>query len=263
MSAQNPFTTLFEPVPGTGAEVALHPWDEEVFGFRSGELRLGEGSSAAEPLARWMGGRSVALLVSQAPGDDPAARGRLMDLGFRPVEESYTVALPRLARVELPDTPHRLRRALPEERPALEDLARRAFRFGRFHTDPLFPAELAAARMARWVGRAFESPDPADAVLTLEGEGRPAGFFHVRTVERRSSLRLGAVDPEQNTGLGGHGLFVETLRWLRQEGARAVTAEIAAANTGVVNIYARLGFHFTGLEVTMHLHSPEAPYLRP
>ena len=88
------------------------------------------------------------------------------------------------------------------------------------------------------------------------------GFFHVRTDGRRAQLQLGAVDPERNEGLGGVGLFVETLRWLRDQDVRSVHAEIAAANTAVVNIYARLGFHFTRLDITMHLHSPLAPYLR-
>ncbi|MDH3222616.1 MAG: hypothetical protein OEO23_02790 [Gemmatimonadota bacterium] len=261
MNQPDAFQTEFRPVPGLDVSVALHPWDAETFGFETGEVKVGPSPVDGEALRTWMSHEGIALLVAHARGEDSVHRRRLHETGFRPVEEAYTVALPRLVKAGLPSSLVELRRARPEERSALEDLASRAFRFGRFHTDPWFPVALARRRMARWVGRAMESEDPADAVLVVESEGGPEGFFHVRHVDGKASLRLGGVDPSRNGGLGGYGLFVETLRWLRDRGARSVTAEIAAANTAVVNVYARLGFLFTRLDVTMHLHSPTAPYL--
>ncbi len=261
MNQPDAFHAERRPVPGLDAWVALHPWDAETFGFATGEIEVGPSLVDGDGLLAWMRREDIALLVAHARAEDPGTRRRLFEMGFRPVEESYTVALPRLARAELPSSPVGLRRARPEEKGTLEDLASRAFHFGRFHTDPWFPVALARRRMARWVGRAIESEDPADAVLVVESDGEPDGFFHVRHVDGKASLRLGGVDPDRNGGLGGYRLFVETLRWLREQGARSVTAEIAAANTAVVNVYARLGFLFTRLDVTMHLHSPAAPYL--
>ncbi|NNM35428.1 MAG: hypothetical protein HKO53_20300 [Gemmatimonadetes bacterium] len=242
--------------------MALHPWDEETFGFRTGEIELGEGRDEGDALVRWMSEEEIVLLSASVHAEDRSRQHHLHSLGFLPVEESYTVAMPRLARAELPTSPVRLRLAENRDQGALKALSRRAFRFGRFFTDPLFPPRLARERMAAWVGRALSSRDPGDVVLVMESPDRPSGFFHVRIRGGRAQLQLGAVDPERNEGLGGVGLFVETLRWLRGRDVRSVTAEIAAANTAVVNIYAALGFHFTRLDITMHLHSPHAPYLR-
>ena len=245
------------------ARVGLHPWDEETFGFRTGQIEVGEGLEDGEALRRWMATEDIALLVGSVPADNGLRRHQLHRLGFLSVEESYTVAIPRLGRVQLPDSSVRLRLAAGPDLPPLQDLSRRAFRFGRFFTDPLFPVRLARERMAAWVTRAFESEDPHDALLVVDSpEEGPRGFFHVATRDGRAQLQLGAADPARNDGLGGIGLFVETLRWLQAREVRSVRAEIAAANTAVVNIYATLGFHFTRLDIAMHLHSPRAPYLR-
>jgi hypothetical protein len=58
-------------------------------------------------------------------------------------------------------------------------------------------------------------------------------------------------------------LFAGTLDALEAEGVRLVTAKISAANTGVMNIYAHLGFLASAPEFTYHWRQPASPHLLP
>jgi len=265
-----PFQVDYQPLaPGAPGgprpgEAALLPWDSETFGFPVGTLRLGDthaGLGAA--FTAWAERTGVELVSCELDPADGAARLALHRLGFLMVELSLHGSLPRLERRELPPAKLRLRPALPADRARVEEIAGRAFRFGRYHTDPRFPDDLANARFRQWMTRAFASDDPADEILVLDGERGVLGFFHVRVADGLGDLRLVGIDPERNTAGAGYELIVATLHHVRQRGARGAVAKLAAANTPTVNVYAGLGFQFHRPRVTLHWHAPGAAHLLP
>jgi len=244
-------------------EAALLPWDSETFGFPVGELRLGDTHAGLDEAFTAWAERSGAELVSCEidPGDG-AGLLALHRLGFLTVELSLFGSLPRLARRELPPAKLQLRIAAEQDQEQVKDIAGRAFRFGRYHTDPRFPDELANARFGHWMARAFASDDPADRILVLDGERGVLGFFHIRLEGGLGDLRLVGIDPERNTAGAGYELIVATLHHIKASGARGVTAKLAAANTPTLNVYAGLGFQFHRPRVTLHWHAPGATHLR-
>jgi RimJ/RimL family protein N-acetyltransferase len=243
--------------------IALLPWDEEIFGFPVADLRLGRLPEAGVQLDQFglaldeFSARTKVRLISTRCGcQDNSQVGPLSKFGFSMVELSLDATLPRIKPKMLPAPRYPLRLATTTaDREQVSAIAARAFTFGRYHTDPRFPKKLADLRYLRWVRNALNGSDPNNFVFVLGPPGGVIGFMDVVVGNGRGDLRLGAVDPERNTGFAGMSLYTETLRSLHEIGALSVTAKIAAANTRVMNIYAALGFQFSRPETVLHWHS--------
>ena len=240
--------------------VADLPWDHEVFGFASGDwrvdhaaLRQADVTALEAAIERWARGAGAEIVATTLAASASVAIAIVQQLGFRYVETSLRVVLPR---------PHDagrgsigVRRATAADRSGLVAIAGSAFRVGRYHADARFPRDLADARYRRWVERALDGADPSDRVYAIGPEGAPRGFLHARLDGDVADLRLAAVDAS-TAGLDGYALFAGGLAALRGDGAARATARISAQNVGVMNLYAGLGFRFSDPEVVLHWHGP-------
>jgi hypothetical protein len=90
--------------------------------------------------------------------------------------------------------------------------------------------------------------------------GQQLGFYHAVLADRVADLRLAAGDPRLPVGVGV-ALYAETLRTLLDLGARKFLTKISAANAGVLNLYASIGFRFSHPEYVLHWHAPAARHL--
>jgi RimJ/RimL family protein N-acetyltransferase len=246
--------------------VALLPWDEKIFGFPVADLRLGSERPKCEETPEFRAAldsfcmRTKARLVStRADARDTSTIGMLSKAGFLAVEFSFKATLPRIKLQSLPPRRYQLRLATPEDHFGITEIARKAFLFGRYHTDPRFPRELANRRYVHWVLNALNGTDQSDLVFVLGPPGGAIGFMEVIVRDGKADLRLGAVDPERNSGLAGFSLYAETLRALLEMGTKSASAKIAAANTAVLNVCASLGFRFSQPETVLHWHAPDFP----
>jgi RimJ/RimL family protein N-acetyltransferase len=246
-------------------EIALLPWDEEIFGFPVADFQLGPNPPQIQDLPLFnkaledFSAKTHAQLVStRVPGNDMSMIAQLERIGFSLVDFSLVATLPRIKPASLPPRRLTLRMAVPEDHAAICQIAGRAFHFGRYHTDPQFPRELADARYVRWIRNALDGTDPNDLVYVLGRPGEVLGFMDVIIRDGHAELRLAAVDPHNNLGFMGFSLYVETLRALLEHKVKSVSAKIAAANTPALNVYSALGFQFSKPEAVLHWHAPDS-----
>ena len=186
---------------------------------------------------------------------DTALSALLLQTGFVYVDFALLTTLLKLEPAPLPKTGFTLRQAEPADHEAVYQICANAFHFGRYHTDPHFPRELANRRYLQWIRRALSGADPGDVVFVLGRPGKVIGFMHVALHESNADLRLGAVAPGSSLGFW---LYTETLRAVHALGARSVSTGISAANVRVMQIYSALGFRFSRPEVILHWHSPDS-----
>ena len=254
---------LIEGHPEFGT-VAVLPWDTDIFGFPVGEFRLGacaliDQSAAAEirrAFGAWSAQTGTRLCAASVPPDRAQSALVLYELGFTCVDFNVRVILPGLDRAKLPQPHSAVRLCEPPDRAAILEIAGRSFRFGRYHADPRFPAALADLRYKRWIENALASDDPSVVVYVLGESGSTGGFFHVVVSGHTADLRLAAVDESLQRTLAGFDLYAATLADLKRRGVREAVSKISVTNTGVMNVYAMLGFRFGRPECVLHWHAP-------
>jgi hypothetical protein len=259
-SFQAEYRPLSDSHPGLGLVASL-PWDEAVFGFPVADLRIGPELPKVDDIPRLREAllsycrRTGSELVSvRVAAQQTSLTAMLSRVGFVYVDFGLLATLPKLELGSLLKTRFAVRHAEPADHDAIYQICGNAFDFGRYHTDPYFPRELANRRYLHWIRRALSSSDPGDIVFVLGRPGRVSGFMHVALHENNADLRLGAVAPGSPLGFW---LYAETLRAIHALGAKSVSTGISAANVRVMQIYAALGFRFSRPEVILHWHSPD------
>jgi hypothetical protein len=263
---QTEYRYLSNSHPDLGSIATLY-WDEAVFGFPVSDLRIGvEPPTIADiPLLRkalldYCERTRSELISVRVPAPQTSMSAVLSGAGFVYVDFALIATLAKLDPASLRKTAFILRRAEAADHDAIYHIGENAFHFGRYHTDPYFPRELANRRYVQWVRRALSGSDPDDVVFVLGGPGKVIGFMHVALHDGSADLRLGAVTQGSSLGFW---LYIETLRAVHALGAKSVSTGISAANVRVMQIYSALGFRFTHPELILHWHSPDAAHLNP
>ncbi|HEY1206001.1 MAG: hypothetical protein ABSH46_13990 [Bryobacteraceae bacterium] len=264
------FQTSYSPLsasnPQWGAAACL-PWDEAIFGFPVAELRVGSQTPARGDVSDFraaleqFAARARAELISVRFSAHQLAWVELLcQAGFIPVDLSIEASHGPLRLEAMPKPRFGVRLAAPDDFPDLLRIAGCAFHFGRYHADPRFPRELADRRYVHWLRNALESADSNEYIFVLGSAAQRLGFFHAVLREGGVDLRLAAADPGLPVGLGP-ALYSETLLALQQMGARRFVTKVSAANMGVVNLYASIGFRFSNPAHIFHWHAPGANHL--
>jgi len=226
----------------------LTPWDERALGFVTAEVtafHANDKDSARrllEEVQGWALGRQVKYLFGRVDANGHLLRGALLDEGFQFVETSLTVSrsgmgnLPAVPRGMLPE----LRPATSADIPLLRQIAHDDFGHGRFLEDPAIDSARARARTANWI----EDLINGGLAYAAESRGRVIGFHAERThpdQPHADLLLTGAAAPFSMLAMP---LWVTALESLAARDIRRCTTLVSAANTGILNLYARLGFQF-------------------
>ncbi len=226
----------------------LTPWDERALGFATAEVTalkvetIEQAAPLLVALEQWCTGQSVRYLFGRIDATQPVAKAALLQHGYAFVETSLTVS--RSGFANLPSVP---RGMLPALRPATADdvaklrrIAAADFAHGRFLEDPAIDPERAALRTANWI----EDLVKDELAYVAESRGRTIGFHAERVATDNSNVELlltGATAPYAMLALP---LWITALESLGARGVPQCTTLVSAANTGIINLYARLGFHF-------------------
>ena len=216
--------------PGGGI-VAL-PWESEFFGRTIGLLScvpLG-----AEPQPEDLAGFDIVQAKVQASQLEIA--DGLSRLGFRLAETevrySYEV------RPSGKTIDHAV--AGPEHLSAVEDLARRVFRFSRFRP-PWFLQEDAGRYYATWAAKAVAGTFD-DECLIIEADQGLLGFVTVKAVGdgtgRIGLLASGAKDPGRGVGAT---LVEVALAWCADRGIERMEVATQLSNANAMRLYERTG----------------------
>ena len=233
---------------GSQLELRLTPWDRKALGMVTAEItRLHALQAEALPVLldaaqQWCRQHDVAYLFGRIDANDHLHRAGLLDHGFAFVEVSMTVS--RNGFAELPAVPRgmlpALRPATVDDIPMLRQIAEQDFVHGRFLEDPAIPQPLARRRTANWI----EDMVHAGLVQTAEARGTVIGFHAERVDAANHHANLLLTGASSKYAMLALPLWVTALQSLQQRGVQRCTTLISAANTGVINLYARLGFQF-------------------
>lgn len=243
---------------GAALDCFLVPWDSRIFGFAVAQISrvdLGDVGTPSSGLfgsfEAWCSEHDVRLVSCRL---DHARLRESMELeahGFRFVEMVYEPRLVALDSVAAPRHAVEVTDATTDDLAAIEAVASAAFTTGRYLLDRRLAPELSNRRYAAWVRSAFAAPP--QQILKAEVAGELAGFF---IVEHRpdSSVywHLTAIAPGwQGKGIG-LSLWQTMLRRHAAEGATLVETTISGHNLAALNLYGRLGFSFSGAQMTFH-----------
>jgi len=262
------FQAEYRPLSESHADwgsIALLPWDEAAFGFPVAEFRLGPEPPKAddihlfrETLFDFCRRTRSELISVRVPASDTVLIALLLQASFAYLDFSLLTTLPDLKPDSLPNAQFTLRQADPADHEAIYKICDCAFHFGRYHTDPRFPRELANRRYVQWMRRALSGSDPGDFVFVVGKPGKVSAFMHVALHESTADLRLGAAAPGIPVGFW---LYAGATRSASALGAKTVVSGISAANIQSLQMFSALGFRFSRPEVILHWHSPEATHL--
>jgi RimJ/RimL family protein N-acetyltransferase len=171
--------------------------------------------------------------------------------GFRFVETVYTPRLDALAGIGQPRHPIQVSEATVDDMAAIEAIAAAAFTTGRYLLDHRLAPDVNGRRYVTWVRSAAGSS--GQTVLKAELDGELVGFF---VIEERPDhgvyWHLTAMAPTaQGRGIG-RSVWETMLQRHGRDGHRWVETTISGHNLAVMNLYARLGFRFSGARLTFH-----------
>lgn len=247
---------------GSFGDVALIPWDTDIFGFgvadfRPGSVRdlISDPSRLSPTLEQWAEKNSVELVGCRIPSHPSAGRALLEDSGFRFIEAQLRATIPQLKRAALDRPRITVRQAVESDHARIVEIAGSSFDLGRYHADPRFPRKLADRRYRVWMERALAKPAPETWIGVVGPVGAPAGFLLAERSGDGADIRLAAID-RGAPSIAGPELFRGALCELAARGLDRVTARISASNSAVLNIYSSLGFRFHDPETVSHWHHP-------
>jgi len=233
---------------GDRLSARLTPWDERALGFVTAEITEFQANDAAgssqllSQAESWATTQGVRYLFGRVDANDHLLRKALQASEFQFVETSLTVS--RSGMGNLPAVPlgmkPTLRPSVAADLPTLRQIAHDDFTHGRFLEDPAIDPALGRQRTANWI----EDLVNGGLSYTAESRGRIVGFHaeRVHADEQRAELLLtGAASPYAMLAVP---LWVTALEALAARDIQRCTTLVSAANTGIINLYARLGFQF-------------------
>ncbi len=223
----------------------LTPWDERSLGLRTAELVEFSAESAAAAAAlmtqvqAWMVEHRIDYSFGRIDARDPHLKQVYQDHGYQFIETSLRMSRTRTA--EWPRTPAvKLvsRPPTPEDMQALAWIAVNDFHHGRFLEDPCLESEACRTRTVNWL-RDLESAGQLRAMLLGHSV---VGFAADTTDPESKTADLILYGVSSDYPMLAMPLWIDALNRLNEDGARRYQAIVSAANTGVMNLYSRLGF---------------------
>lgn len=227
------------------------PWLSVVLGCPAWRVEHGSGG---EPLSKLQTDGPVFAYAKLKAGDI-ADVSQLADTGFRVVDTALT--FDRQISGPQPDQQGPgIRFSRSEDREAVARIARRSFRFSRFHLDPFFPKHLADEIKSSWAGNYFEGKR-GDGMVVAERDGCIVGFLQLLWTEHDCLVvdLIGLDSAWQRQGIGREMLVYAAVHGTGG-GRLPATMRVGtqAANTPSVRLYESLGFRLTAAQYVMHFH---------
>jgi hypothetical protein len=236
------------------------PWDQRAFGYPTRELMAVTYTNAArlpELLAAYEARNhadGVGLGYSRVDANDRVLIHALNDQGYRAVEHSFALALSALNYFYPENSFGKtldLRPIVPEDVPAVQDIAANDFLYGRFIEDDRIPHDACQRRQRNWVADMVASP--AFTIWVHGDIGAPLGFHAFRLQPDNHAQMVLSGMAAKYQPLAGF-FWASCLHEKGKQGIQTVSTMIAAANLPIVNLYARFGFRFDQFLVGLHKH---------
>jgi ribosomal protein S18 acetylase RimI-like enzyme len=236
-------------VAGIGLRLTSQPFETSILGFAVQRLELQGGEDAAT-VAHALKSDPAKLVMCRIRADDLRDADTLRDLGFAEVEQLVTFAHDIETASEAPEFIVAGDAAAAE--PCAE-IARRAFRYDRFHADPVMPRSLADDLKAAWARN--NALGRADRCLLVRRNGKVFGFSQCCLVDECAVIDFIAVAPEvQGQGLGR--ALVDASMATYRGRVRTIRVGTQAANLPSVALYRGVGMTVVSKACTFHRWAP-------
>jgi len=181
----------------------------------------------------------------------------LTRLGFSVVDVNVTLERsPSTSCLGLQQRSVPVRDSLPQERPAILEIAESCFVYSRFHLDPQVPNEVANAVKRAWVDN-YCLHKRGDRLLAAEVDGHPVGFLAVNKAkvgEQRVQIidLIGVHRDYQRRGVGLS--LVES--FIRESCGDTDLLRVGtqAVNIPSIALYEKCGFHVVETAYMLHAH---------
>lgn len=216
---------------------------------------LGRAAGSVEKHARLNG---PAMYDAKFAADRVDIARALGAVGFFTVDVNVTFAIDRRSALPAPDPVPSVsvRPAREEDRAAVLDLAGTAFRYSRFHLDPLIDRSAADRVKREWIRSYFEGRR-GEALWVAVRDGIVAGVLavldgreggtRVRTIDL-----IGVAPSAQRQGVGT-ALVASFISSYRETSGR-LEVGTQVANTPSIALYERCGFTVRRARSVMHAH---------
>jgi ribosomal protein S18 acetylase RimI-like enzyme len=223
--------------------------------------RLGHPVYTVEPdidsgeLSRHIAGREAATYQAKVPTDRVDLVRGLTDAGLYVVDVNVTLGRRPDGTAEGAD-PYEVCEAQAEHTGDVLEIAGSAFRYSRFHLDPLVPDEVANRIKRDWVESYVRGARGEKLLVALQNE-RPVGFLAVLAATdggRRAQIidLVGVAPSAQGSGVG-RALTTVLLRE-SVDGCDVVLVGTQAANLPATRMYERMGFVVESTRYVLHGH---------
>ncbi len=203
-------------------------------------------------LERHLGEQKRAFYYAKVDADGIERVRRLGALGFFVADTNVVLELDRAPEIAggFPGVTVGDLSAADEE--AVLDVAATAFRYTRFHLDPLVTAGVANEIKRQWC-RSYARKLRGDRLFVAKLDGKPAGFLAALKTPSSAVIDLVGVAPAFQRRRVGAALtmaFVEHYRSL----APSLQVGTQIANTPSIRLYERLGFSMMRSQYVLHRH---------
>lgn len=234
----------------TTADHSLRPdqWLSGVMGRQTWRVEHG---TEGEPFSR-LAGPGPLFAYAKVPVGEIGTVWRLTDAGFRLVD----TALSFEGEIGGDAVDGTIRFARPGDRGPVAAIAAGAFRYSRFHLDPLVPGTLAAAIKSAWAANYFDGKR-GDGMIVAERDDRVVGFLQLLwSSPDRLVIDLIGVEPASQ----GRGIGREMILYAARHGTgngRApsrIAVGTQAANVPSVRLYESMGLRLTAAQYVLHHH---------
>jgi GNAT superfamily N-acetyltransferase len=189
---------------------------------------------------------------------------QMIQAGLYVVDVNVTLSVPAGCShtpVQLSDTPRCvIGEIVPGQHEGVLAIAGSAYRYSRFHLDPLVPQSIAHQIKRAWIHN-YIRKQRGEKLWVASVDGRPVGFLAVLASEaagkRIRTIDLIAVEPTfQNKGVG-KALVAHFLAAYQHE-ADVLQVGTQVANIPSLRLYQKLGFLMNKAAYVLHMHVPQS-----
>lgn len=177
----------------------------------------------------------------------------LQRLGFFLVDTQVTFE--KAISDQSPSTPPNVevRLAQPNDEKGACSLAGSAFRYSRFHLDPLIPRQLANRVKTEWVANYFRG-QRGDALVVALDKNKVVGFLQLLFNENNKELVIDLIAVDEN--MRGKGIAAAMIHYADRAfpSHQQMVVGTQIANISSVRLYEKLGFRLRSAQYVYHYH---------
>lgn len=235
-------------------ELKNDAWLGDILGTRAVKVVFPDRGEILHPSAREalksLSREDEVFAYARVDADNEAAVRLLEDTGFRLMETGLNFSMP----IEVATNPvgeAAARMAVPEDKDAVEAVARTSFSYSRFHRDPNVPDEKANEVKARWAGNFFHGKR-GDHMVVAEVDGKVIGFLQL--LERGENLVIDLIAVHESARRKGAAAAMTAFALKELKGFTGILVGTQAVNVPATRFYENMGFRFTGAVYVYHFH---------